>query len=237
MGDPQGLFDLLFRGFVETALVQKLTDSGELSEAELALVPKLLSLISQQTNGLSNGFSNGSGPTEAISPAASPADFKTLTAEDIQTWLVNRIAQELGVEPEEIKRGSTLKTSVFDFQHGPISHSIIDTPGSSSFIVDTICAMRAADAALLLVGAVSGLKVQGEKAWLAAKREGIASAIYINELDKERASFEAALSAIESNLEIKPLVLQLPVGVEAELRGVTLALYLRQLQLLHTNTL
>jgi acyl transferase domain-containing protein len=79
-----------------TTLVQQLAATGDLSAAELALVPKLLSLISQQTPAA------GTDAVESQATAASPADFKTLTAADIQAWLVNRIAQELGVAPAEI---------------------------------------------------------------------------------------------------------------------------------------
>ncbi len=81
-----------------TALVEKLAATGNLSEAEMALVPKLLSLISQQTDETDT---NGAKSAET-SPAVAPADIKALTADDIQTWLVNRIAQELGVEPKEV---------------------------------------------------------------------------------------------------------------------------------------
>lgn len=84
-----------------TALVQQLAASGALSEAELALVPKLLPLLSQS---VANGSANIQTPSVATTTASDiPAlDHKTITKEDIQTWLVNRIAQELGVDAGEI---------------------------------------------------------------------------------------------------------------------------------------
>lgn len=129
-------------------------------------------------------------------------------------------SSHLDFEPEEVKRGSTLKTAVFDFSNKSFSHTIIDTPGSSSFIVDTMCALRAADVAVLVVGAVSGLKVQGEKAWNLAVNEGTARAVFINELDKERASVTTALEAAKNALGLTPVMLQLPIGSEHDLKGV-----------------
>jgi len=129
-------------------------------------------------------------------------------------------SSHLDFEPEEIKRGTTLKTSAFDFTDKQLSMTIIDTPGSSSFIIDTQCALRGADAALLVVGATSGIRVQGEKGWVLAEREGIARAIFINEMDKERATFESALESVKTALEIEPVVVQLPIGAAIDFKGV-----------------
>lgn len=123
-------------------------------------------------------------------------------------------------EPEEVTHCATLKTAVYDFSDRGISATLIDTPGSTSFLVDTLCALRAADTALLVVGAFSGLRVQGEKAWGLAVEEDIARAIFINELDRERSSFQAALDSIKSVLGIQPVVIHLPIGQEDKLSGV-----------------
>jgi acyl carrier protein len=71
----------------------RLAATGELSESELNLVPKLLSLLTPTADQTAV-------PDQPT--AEPPVDLKNLTAEDIQAWLVNRIAQELGVAPEEI---------------------------------------------------------------------------------------------------------------------------------------
>lgn len=78
-----------------TTLVEELTAAGDLSAAEQAFLPKLLTLLTQRAKG-------DSASTPAATVAEPAVDFKTLTAEDIQSWLVNRIAIELGVSPEEI---------------------------------------------------------------------------------------------------------------------------------------
>ncbi|MCC6933417.1 MAG: elongation factor G [Deltaproteobacteria bacterium] len=123
-------------------------------------------------------------------------------------------------EPEEVKRNSTLKTSVYDFSHQNISYSIIDTPGSSTFVVDTAYAVRAADVALLVIGAISGVKVQGKKAWKSATKEGIARAMFVSELDHENACYENALEAVKSGLGVNVAPLQYPIGSEHTFQGV-----------------
>ena len=129
-------------------------------------------------------------------------------------------SSQFDFEPEEVKRGSTLKTSVFDFTYDSKSFSLLDTPGSTNFIADTISALRAADTAILVAGAVSGIKVQGEKAWKIAGEQRLARAIFVNEMDKERADFDLALDTISACLDIKPVVLQLPIGAEQNFSGV-----------------
>ncbi|NEQ43494.1 MAG: acyltransferase domain-containing protein [Leptolyngbya sp. SIOISBB] len=81
-----------------TSLIEALTATGDLSEAERALLPKLLSLLTQRATDESASTSS----VPAASADEATTTFKTLTATDIQSWLVNRIAMELGVGPEEI---------------------------------------------------------------------------------------------------------------------------------------
>lgn len=82
-------------------LVQRLAATGNLSEAELALVPKLLSMLSNTaTNGATN--TQTSAAAAVLTDEEPGLDLKTVTQEDIQSWLVNRIAHELGVAPEEL---------------------------------------------------------------------------------------------------------------------------------------
>jgi acyl transferase domain-containing protein/acyl carrier protein len=68
--------------------IQQLKHTGKLSEAELQLLPKLLELLTTQT--------------EIDSASIQLVDPTTLTAEDIKTWLISQIARELGVKPDEI---------------------------------------------------------------------------------------------------------------------------------------
>ncbi|PSR19697.1 beta-ketoacyl synthase [filamentous cyanobacterium CCP3] len=84
-----------------SALAQQLATTGDLSEAELALVPKLLSLLANTAaNGAKTAQTSAAVATSTLEEPE--LDLKTVTQADIQSWLVNRIAHELGVAPEEI---------------------------------------------------------------------------------------------------------------------------------------
>lgn len=123
-------------------------------------------------------------------------------------------------EPEEIKRDTTLKTSVFSFDYKNNSFSILDTPGSSSFLCDTACAMRASDCAMLIISAYGGVKIQGKKAWALAAQEGISRAVFITDMNLENARVETALEAMKSVIGTSPVLLQVPMGEETSFNGV-----------------
>ncbi|MBF2019678.1 MAG: acyltransferase domain-containing protein [Hydrococcus sp. C42_A2020_068] len=78
-------------------LIRQLEMTGELSKEELNLLPKLLRLLAKQ-------YQQQTEASRFIEPTtpAQPLDPKSLTAEDIQAWLVDRIAQELGVKPDDV---------------------------------------------------------------------------------------------------------------------------------------
>lgn len=114
-------------------------------------------------------------------------------------------------EAEEIKHHSTLKEAVYDFTYEQNSITLLDTPGSSDFIADTLCALRAADVTVLVVGALSGVKVQAEKVWALARAEGTARVIFVGELDKENANFEQTIQSARTTLKTNPLLVQVPL--------------------------
>lgn len=123
-------------------------------------------------------------------------------------------------EPEEVKRGCSLSTAVYSTQAHDGSFTLLDTPGSSSFIFDTVTALRAADAALLVASGAVGVKTQGEKAWRAACEEGLPRAVFVNELDRERASLESAVEHIRRACDVHPVPITIPVGTESQFAGV-----------------
>ncbi len=123
-------------------------------------------------------------------------------------------------EPEELKRGSSISSAFHQFAWKKHTISIIDTPGDSNFFTDTKYCMQAADSAVVLVDAVDGVKVQTELAGEFADSFNLPVMIFINKLDRERADFNRALEDAKTTLEPKPVILQLPIGKEADFSGV-----------------
>ncbi len=123
-------------------------------------------------------------------------------------------------EPEEEKRDATLKTSVFDFTYKNTPFSIFDTPGSSSFLCDTACALRGAGSALLVSSGISGIKIQGKKAWMLAREEGLACGVIVKDIGVENASIETAIKSIKASTSRTPVPIQLPMKEEDKVTGI-----------------
>ncbi|MBS3758646.1 MAG: elongation factor G [Desulfobacterales bacterium] len=123
-------------------------------------------------------------------------------------------------EPEELKRRSSISSSFHQFEWKKTQVNLIDTPGDQNFFSDTRMCMQAADAALLVIDAIDGVKVQSEQAWEFAEEFGLPVMIYINKVDRERADFYKAFEDAQNIFEPKPIRLQLPIGKEDEFKGV-----------------
>ena len=123
-------------------------------------------------------------------------------------------------EPEEIKRTSSVSSGFFRFDWGTHTISLIDTPGDQNFISDAKSCLQAADAAIMVVDAVDGVKVQTEMTSEYARDLNQPCLIFINKLDRERADFMRTFEDVRNNLEPKPIILQLPIGAENEFKGV-----------------
>ena len=126
----------------------------------------------------------------------------------------------LDFEPEEIKRKTTIATS---FHHIPWKKKVInilDTPGDLNFLSDTFASLNVADSAILIIDAVSGVQVQTDRVWQVTREQDLPTIILVNKIDRERADFFSALKNIEESLDVKAIVLQLPIGQEEDFKGV-----------------
>jgi len=123
-------------------------------------------------------------------------------------------------DPEEISRNISLSLAVATVEWNGHRINIIDTPGSSDFVGDARSALRAADLALFCISAVDGVEVQTEQLWKAAGDEGIPRALVVTKLDRERASYTRALDELRQAFGKQVAPIQVPIGSEAELRGL-----------------
>jgi elongation factor G len=123
-------------------------------------------------------------------------------------------------DPEELARGSSVSLAMAPFEWSGHRINLIDTPGLSDFMGEALAALRAADLALFIVSGVDGVEVQTEALWNMAGDEGIARAVFVNKLDRERASFSRTLTQLKDVFGTGIAPLQIPIGAEADLRGV-----------------
>lgn len=123
-------------------------------------------------------------------------------------------------EPEEIKRCTSISSAFHQFAWKNHTVNLIDTPGDQNFFADTKSCMQAADGVVLLIDAVDGTKVQTEQAWEFANEFNLPVVIFINKLDRERADFFRTFKDAANCFDPKPIVLQIPIGAEADFKGV-----------------
>jgi elongation factor G len=123
-------------------------------------------------------------------------------------------------EPEERERGLSLSLAVLPFEWRQHKINLIDTPGYADFLGDVAAALRVADLAVFVVSGVDGVEVQTEVIWRMAAELSLPRMVYINKLDRDRASFDRTLNQLRDRMGSGIAPLELPIGEEAAFRGV-----------------
>ncbi|MDA8137216.1 MAG: elongation factor G [Desulfobacteraceae bacterium] len=124
-------------------------------------------------------------------------------------------------DPEEVKRQTSISTGLAQAPWKKHTITILDTPGDQNFFTDTKICMQAADGAVVVVDGVDGVKVQTEIGWEFAADYSLPCAIFLNKMERERADFQRVVDDIKKSFESpKPIIVQLPIGEEADFKGV-----------------
>ncbi|MBO0905357.1 elongation factor G [Jiella sonneratiae] len=98
--------------------------------------------------------------------------------------------------------------------------NIIDTPGHVDFTIEVERSLRVLDGAIALLDANAGVEPQTETVWRQADKYRVPRMIFVNKMDKIGADFFRCVEMIKSRLGARPIVIQLPIGAESELKGV-----------------
>ncbi|AKZ57525.1 protein chain elongation factor EF-G, GTP-binding [Streptomyces ambofaciens ATCC 23877] len=125
---------------------------------------------------------------------------------------------------QEQERGITI-TSAATTCHWPLEDNdytinIIDTPGHVDFTVEVERSLRVLDGAVTVFDGVAGVEPQSETVWRQADRYGVPRICFVNKLDRTGAEFHRCVEMISDRLGAQPLVMQLPIGAEADFKGV-----------------
>lgn len=123
-------------------------------------------------------------------------------------------------DPEEHDRHMSLSLALAPLEWKGHKINLIDTPGYADFVGDVHAALQVADLAVFVVSAVEGVEVQTEYAWGLAEELGVPRMVFINKLDKERASFDRTLAQLRDRFGAGIAPIELPIGSEAEFHGV-----------------
>ncbi len=133
-------------------------------------------------------------------------------------------------DPDEIERKITLISSVAFCEWKNHKINIIDTPGYQNFIADTQGCMRVMDGAVVIVSAISGVKLETEKVWGWSDELCIPKIVFVNKMDQERASYVRAFDDIKKMFKQRPVKLTLPIGEETSFMGVVDLLSMKALK-------
>jgi elongation factor G len=121
---------------------------------------------------------------------------------------------------QEQERGITITsaaTTCFWREH---RINIIDTPGHVDFTIEVERSLKVLDGAVAVFDGVAGVEPQSETVWRQADKYKVPRVCFVNKLDRTGADFFMCVDMIKDRLGSKPLVMQLPVGIETSLQGI-----------------
>ena len=121
---------------------------------------------------------------------------------------------------QERERGITIVDASVTAYWQDHQINLIDTPGHIDFTAEVQRALRVLDGAVVVFDASQGVEPQSETVWRQADRYRVPRLCFINKMDRLGADFEHAVATIRERLSAKPIVVQLPLGVESDFQGV-----------------
>ncbi|MEO8744441.1 MAG: elongation factor G [Candidatus Dormiibacterota bacterium] len=130
-------------------------------------------------------------------------------------------------EPEEHKHKISINLGVAFAEHNGYKINILDAPGFFDFAGQVISGLRAAESAIVVVGAGAQLAVGTEVAWEHCNRTNKPRIVVVNKLDKENSDFYGAVAQMREHLSPRPFPLHLPIGSEQDFRGIVDLLHLK----------
>ncbi|KWX02712.1 elongation factor G [Carbonactinospora thermoautotrophica] len=121
---------------------------------------------------------------------------------------------------QEQERGITITSAATTCQWDGYTINIIDTPGHVDFTVEVERSLRVLDGAVAVFDGVAGVEPQSETVWRQADRYRVPRICFVNKMDRVGAEFHRCVEMIQNRLNATPLPVQIPVGAEADFKGV-----------------
>ena len=130
---------------------------------------------------------------------------------------------------QEQERGITITSAATTCYWKDHRINIIDTPGHVDFTVEVERSLRVLDGTVAVFDGVAGVEPQSETVWRQAEKYSVPRMCFVNKMDRTGADFYFVVDTIKERLTDNYVVLQLPIGAEAEYKGVVDLITMRAL--------
>ncbi len=154
---------------------------------------------------------------------------KTALAESLlyMTGAIDRIGKNADgntvcdYDPEEIRRNISISTALVPLEYHNAKINLLDTPGGFDFSGAVMEALRAADAAILVISAKDGITVGFEKAWNYCEERNMPRFIYISKVDEENADYNGTFESLRERYGNKIAPVVAPIwGADKKISGI-----------------
>ena len=123
-------------------------------------------------------------------------------------------------EPEEVKRGGSIQTTLIAVDTDGRKINFLDTPGYDDFQGEVVGALRVVEGAVILVDVTSGVDVGTERGWNLCESRGLPKILVVNKMDRENADFEKTVADIQATFGRQCVPFQIPIGQADGFKGV-----------------
>lgn len=123
-------------------------------------------------------------------------------------------------DDEERRRKMSINMSIIPCEWQNHKLNLLDTPGYMDFVGEVIGAARVADSAVIVLDSVSGVEVGTEQVWHYATEQNLSCLAFVNKMERENVDYDAVVTQISTKLGVSAVPLQLPIGSQADFRGV-----------------
>ena len=121
---------------------------------------------------------------------------------------------------QEQERGITITSAATTCYWNDHRINIIDTPGHVDFTVEVERSLRVLDGTVAVFDGVAGVEPQSETVWRQAEKYSVPRMCFVNKMDRTGADFYFVVDTIKERLTDNYVVLQLPIGAEADYQGI-----------------
>ena len=123
-------------------------------------------------------------------------------------------------EPEEVKRGGSIQTTLVSITGNDSKINFLDTPGYDDFLGEVVSALRVVEGAVIVVAAPTGVDVGTERSWNMCESAQVPRIFVVNKMDRENASFSRNISDIQASFGRQCIPFQIPLGDAQDFKGV-----------------